>query len=325
MKKVLLFITLFGVALSLHAQAPQGINYQAVARNTAGAPITGTSVNVGFKIREGSNGPVIYDETHTGASTGTTGLFTLTIGQGQASVGTFSSVPWATGTKFLEVLINGASAGTQQMMSVPYALFAASGNQGSQGATGAQGPQGNPGLQGATGLQGLQGQPGPAYVPEIVIIEERTPANSGMGGGGAAQNFTRRKLNTITTGANSNVSLDVSNNTFELKSGTYIIQAAAPANRVNTHRIVLRDQSNDQGVLFGTNEYSPLIPNLATVQTTSHIYGKLEVPLNSTRRFRLEHWVDSTNTDTNALGNAPSFNGLGVNNIYARVVIEKIQ
>ena len=124
MKKVLLFITLFGVALSLHAQAPQGINYQAVARNTAGAPITGTSVNVGFKIREGSNGPVIYDETHTGASTGTTGLFTLTIGQGQASVGTFSSVPWATGTKFLEVLINGAPAGTQQMMSVPYALHA---------------------------------------------------------------------------------------------------------------------------------------------------------------------------------------------------------
>ncbi len=161
MKKVLLFIALICVTLSLRAQAPQGINYQAVARNTNGMPITGTSVNVGFKIREGSTtGPVIYDETHTNTSTGTTGVFTLVIGQGQASIGTFSSIAWATSTKFLEVYINGASAGTQQMMSVPYALYAASGNQGPQGI---QGPQGNPGAQGATGptgSQGPQGNPG---------------------------------------------------------------------------------------------------------------------------------------------------------------------
>lgn len=183
MKKVLLFITLIAAALSLNAQAPQSINYQAVARNTNGTPITGTTVNVGFNIREGSaNGNVIYSESHINVSTGTTGLFTLSIGQGQASVGTFSSIPWATGTKFLEVLINGATAGTQQMMSVPYALYAASGNQGPagpqgpqgapgpqgntgavgpQGNPGATGPQGNPGPQGATGAQGPQGPVGP--------------------------------------------------------------------------------------------------------------------------------------------------------------------
>ncbi len=55
--------------------------------------------------------------------------------------------------------------GTSQLISVPYALFAANSPQGSTGATGAQGPQGptgpgGTGPQGPVGAQGLQGVPG---------------------------------------------------------------------------------------------------------------------------------------------------------------------
>jgi hypothetical protein len=175
MKQVFTIIAILGCIFTISAQAPQGINYQAIARNpTSNLPITSGTINVGFKIRNGSaTDPAIYEETHTNVSIQPTGLFNLTVGQGQASVGNFSTINWASGTKFLEVLIDGASGGTQQMLSVPYALYAASGNQGPQGnpgsqgatgATGAQGPQGNPGPQGATGAtgaQGPQGNPGP--------------------------------------------------------------------------------------------------------------------------------------------------------------------
>jgi hypothetical protein len=51
--------------------------------------------------------------------------------------------------------------GTQQMMSVPFALYAEnSGTPGPQGATGPQGPQGEQGPIGLTGLQGPAGEAG---------------------------------------------------------------------------------------------------------------------------------------------------------------------
>jgi hypothetical protein len=163
MKQVFTIFAILGCIFTISAQAPQGINYQAIARNpTSNVPITSGPINVGFKIHDGSaTGPVIYDETHTNAPIQATGLFNLTVGQGQASVGNFSTINWASGAKYLEVLINGASGGTQQMLSVPYALYAASGNPGPQGFPGTQGPPGPQGPQGATGAPGAQGNPGP--------------------------------------------------------------------------------------------------------------------------------------------------------------------
>ena len=78
-------------------------------------------------------GPVVYRETHS-ATTNTLGLFTVNIGQGSASLGTFPSIDWGGGSKFIQVEMDPAGGisytdmGTQQMLSVPYALNAENGN-----------------------------------------------------------------------------------------------------------------------------------------------------------------------------------------------------
>lgn len=128
---------------TLSAQAPSGINYQAVARSASGTVMANKTLGVRISILAGSaSGSADYVEKHS-VSTNTYGLFNLIIGGGTAQTGTFSSVNWGGGSKFLKLEIdtnNGSSYTTlssTQMMSVPYALYAEkSGSGGSSGVTG---------------------------------------------------------------------------------------------------------------------------------------------------------------------------------------------
>jgi hypothetical protein len=106
----------------------------------------------------------------------------------------------------------------------------------------------------------------------------------------------------------------------------YIVQASAPAYSVGTHRIVLKNQQNDETVLFGTSEFSAVVsPALLTGnQSVSNLYGTLTIPTSGNQTFRLEHWVSTPNTNSKSLGVSLS-GGSGAPNIYARVIIEKIQ
>ena len=136
--KILLF-SLFVIITSVaFSQAPEGINYQAVLRNTVtGTVIPNSTVNVQIKIISGTtSGAVIYQEIHPGLSTNQ-GLVNLVIGKGLPQTGTFASIPWSTGGNFFvntAIQIGGVGTyqdyGTQQLMSVPYALYSKySGNQ----------------------------------------------------------------------------------------------------------------------------------------------------------------------------------------------------
>ena len=132
MKKVLLF---FGWMLlftsSAKAQVPQGIPYQAVARNGQGQPLASTNVKVRFSILDSTaTGTAVYVESHS-TTTSALGLFTANVGMGTSSTGTFSSINWGQNFKFLKVELDTTATGnsyidlgTQQMMSVPYALYA---------------------------------------------------------------------------------------------------------------------------------------------------------------------------------------------------------
>lgn len=159
MKNILTSLVFLLFTISLFAQAPQGINYQAVARKTNGEPITAANVTVQFRILNGSaTGTEVYRESHT-AVTNAFGLFDLKIGQGIATNGTFANINWGSGTKFLEVTVQsptGTVTNATQMMSVPYALYAAAapGTQGPQGIPGQKGDKGDKGDTGARGLQG---------------------------------------------------------------------------------------------------------------------------------------------------------------------------
>jgi hypothetical protein len=128
-------ITLLAATASfcyVNAQAPKSMNYQAIARNNAGAVVANQSVGLRFSIRDGSaGGTILYRETDT-ATTNQFGLFTTSIGAGVPVTGTFSAINWISGPKFLqvEIDISGGTSyidmGTSQLLSVPYALAAES-------------------------------------------------------------------------------------------------------------------------------------------------------------------------------------------------------
>ena len=171
MKKMKLFFALLVFAMQFtFAQTPNALPYQAVARNSSGNLLVNQIIRVRFSIRDVfPTGTIVYQENQT-PTTNNLGLFTVNIGQGMATTGTFASINWGTGLKFtqVEMDITGGSSyvdmGTQQMMSVPYALYAANANvpgvAGSQGIQGLKGDQGIQGLKGDKGDQGLQGSAG---------------------------------------------------------------------------------------------------------------------------------------------------------------------
>lgn len=131
MKKLItiIYLFLFGISM-VNAQPPQGINYQAVARDAGGALLANTNISVRISVLDGSpTGTVQYMETHA-VSTNAFGLFSIIIGQGTAGSGTFNAVTWGSGSKYFKVEVDpaGGSAyvnmGTFQVWSVPYALNA---------------------------------------------------------------------------------------------------------------------------------------------------------------------------------------------------------
>ena len=134
MKKFYAILCLAIASLTqLQAQAPQGFNYQATVRNSVGDLIVNTNVYFKFNVIQGSQTAVpIFTETHY-VPTDDLGQVNLVIGQGTANTGVFSEIDWSSGSYYLGIELdtgNGYVAmGTTQLLSVPYALYAAnSGN-----------------------------------------------------------------------------------------------------------------------------------------------------------------------------------------------------
>ena len=130
MKKLTTFIILLLCATSLFAQAPEKFSYQAVVRNANNTIVTNAPVGVRVSILQGSaDGSAVYVETHT-AVTNANGLLTLEIGGGKAEQGGFAGIDWSDGPFFLKTETDPNGGGdysitsTQQLLSVPYALYA---------------------------------------------------------------------------------------------------------------------------------------------------------------------------------------------------------
>jgi uncharacterized protein (TIGR02145 family) len=173
-------------SLGLMAQAPQKFSYQTVIRNSGGQLLANQQVGIKISVLQGTeNGIVVFAERHT-PTTNANGLASLQIGTGTVLNGSFSNINWSQGPYFIstETDPNGGTSytivSTQQLLSVPYALYAETsgssipgpqGPQGEQGLTGSQGPigltgpagpQGQTGATGAQGPIGLTGPQGPA-------------------------------------------------------------------------------------------------------------------------------------------------------------------
>ena len=122
---VLLIFPLIGIS-----QAPQRINFQSVLRNTNGEVVSNRTVSLRISILSGSiTGQAVYVETHA-RTTDAGGLMNLQIGAGTAPSTDFATINWGNSTHFiqLEADFSGGNSyvvlGAQELMSVPYALYA---------------------------------------------------------------------------------------------------------------------------------------------------------------------------------------------------------
>lgn len=168
-KRILLFSAMLLGAISF-AQAPQKMSYQSVVRDNANTLVTNASVGVRISILQGSaSGTVVYQETHS-VNTNANGLATLAIGNGAVVSGTMGSINWGAGPYFVKTETDptgGTSytvTSTSELMSTPYALYAANSAAGPAGPTGPAGPQGPAGTNGTNGVDGAAGPAGPQGV-----------------------------------------------------------------------------------------------------------------------------------------------------------------
>lgn len=119
-----------------HSQpVAQGINYQAVVRNESGNLLADKAIAIKIALLDSAvSGSVLYEEVHF-VNTDAFGQLNLVIGQGDSLVGNFGGVDWSGGARFLKVSVdrtgdnNFIEMGTTQLLSVPYALYAAKSGQ----------------------------------------------------------------------------------------------------------------------------------------------------------------------------------------------------
>ena len=135
MIKRLLFVSTLLIGFGAFAQTPQGISYQGVATDANGLELINQAISIRATVLSGSaNGANQYQEAHA-TTTDQFGLFTITIGQGSnTGVGatTFANISWGANSHFLKIEMDATGGtsymlmGTNQMLSVPYALYAES-------------------------------------------------------------------------------------------------------------------------------------------------------------------------------------------------------
>ena len=117
--------------LGLSAQTPGSFKYQTSVRDNTGKLLANKLVAFKISLLQGNeNGTAVYVERHS-IATNDFGVANFNIGGGTPLQGIFSNVDWGNGPYFLKIdldLNNGTNyvfMGTSQLLSVPYALYAA--------------------------------------------------------------------------------------------------------------------------------------------------------------------------------------------------------
>ena len=136
MKKFSILLALcFSIIVSFAQHVPQGMKYQAVARNIAGNIIANQEISLKINLvtQQGNNVTVYYSETHT-ITTNALGLFSITIGEGKIDKGTFASIPWSTADIWMQVAIKDkgkadfVTVSNSKLLAVPYAFHSETAN-----------------------------------------------------------------------------------------------------------------------------------------------------------------------------------------------------
>ena len=258
------------------AQAPQKMSYQAVIRNSSNTLVINTQVGMQISILQGaSNGTAVYVETQI-PTTNTNSLVSIEIGGGTVVSGNFSTIDWANGPYFIKTETDPAGGtnytitGTSQLLSVPYAMYAANsgssipgpqGPQGPAGNDGAPGPQGPAGNDGATGPQGPAGNDG-APGPQGPIGVDGPQGPQGLTGATGPQGLP----GTYTSGNGININGQVITNT--LPDQTVTVNGTGQTNITGTYPNYVVNTPNIQAG-NGISVTGQTITNTAPDQTVT--------------------------------------------------------
>ena len=198
MKKIYLTLLSCFIAIVTMAQTP-GFSYQAVILNPDAQILPGNNVEQGLlsesdiiiRFTIENDGGTEYQETHT-TKTDAYGMVSLMVGQGMATIGSFTEVAWIGAEKYLKVEIDFTASGgsyesldRQALTYLPQPLSLESNNrindlefaintvaadltniqltpgpQGDNGADGTNGAAGIDGIDGAAGVAGTNGTNG---------------------------------------------------------------------------------------------------------------------------------------------------------------------
>ncbi len=169
--KIYTLVSAVLLSISLLAQAPTKMSYQSVIRGANNTLVIEKTVGVRISILQGNeSGSSVYSELHT-PTTNSNGLASLSIGGGKNTTGDFAKIDWSKGPYFVKTETDVAGGTNYQLtavselMSVPYALYAANSQPGPKGDVGLHGPAGKDGINGAVGKDGLQGPKGEQGLP----------------------------------------------------------------------------------------------------------------------------------------------------------------
>ena len=140
MKKTLLtLLSVLFCAISFAQSVPQGLNYQAIARDASGDVFMNQALTIQFSvISDITTSAISWQETQS-VTTNDYGLFTAIIGQGTStnvgSSATFYAIDWGASNHLLKVEVDYGGGfvdmGTTPFMSVPYSLHAKTAANGS--------------------------------------------------------------------------------------------------------------------------------------------------------------------------------------------------
>ena len=133
MRTILSFLLALCVSIPsflLAQNAPQKMNYQAVARTADGAVIADKEVGLRIAIVSSDNMErPVYAEEHL-ATTNKLGLMNLQIGTGEVLEGSMETIDWGGSAHYLKIFLDAdnidrfVEMGTSQLLTVPYAFYA---------------------------------------------------------------------------------------------------------------------------------------------------------------------------------------------------------
>jgi len=347
--RIILFILfpLFGFS-----QAPQKINFQSILRNTNGEIIANKAVSLKISILSGSiNGSSVYTETHN-KTTDASGLISLQIGNGTVISGIFANIDWGSAAHFikLEADFSGGSnyvvLGTQELMSVPYALYSENGVPISGNSIGNMlywnGNKWDKITVGQNGqiLQLIDGVPtwtGLAFGSVTTSAPNAITPSSAIVGG----NVTNDGGSTITArgivyGITPNPTLNNSKINFGIGTGSF----SGPLNtglKENTTYYYRAFVTNSVGTIYGNQELFTTLLNPTLSDNSGNIYTTIQLGSQvwmgenlKTIRYRNGDAIDSTYQNTGYFNNdnwsfrltgAWSYygNDLSKNNLYGKL------